>query len=54
MREHAEQITAVLTRGPLGLRADEIDALPKLEIITVIGAGYEQVDLAGADRRRRP
>jgi lactate dehydrogenase-like 2-hydroxyacid dehydrogenase len=54
VREHAEQITAVLTCGPLGLRADEIDALPKLEIITVIGAGYEQVDLAGADRRRRP
>jgi lactate dehydrogenase-like 2-hydroxyacid dehydrogenase len=51
VREHAEQITAVLTRGPLGLRADEIDALHKLEIITVIGAGYEQVDLAAAQRR---
>lgn len=51
VREHAEQITAVLTRGPLGLRADEIDALRKLEIITVIGAGYEQVDLAAAQRR---
>jgi lactate dehydrogenase-like 2-hydroxyacid dehydrogenase len=51
VRAHAEQITAVLTRGPLGLRADEIDALHKLEIITVIGAGYEQVDLAAAQRR---
>jgi lactate dehydrogenase-like 2-hydroxyacid dehydrogenase len=51
VREHAGQITAVLTRGPLGLRADEIDALRKLEIITVIGAGYEQVDLAAARRR---
>lgn len=51
VREHAEQITAVLTRGPLGLRADEIDALHKLQIITVIGAGYEQVDLAAAQRR---
>lgn len=51
VREHAEQITAVLTRGPLGLRADEIEALPKLEIITVIGAGYEQVDLAAAQAR---
>lgn len=51
VREHGDRISAVLTRGPLGLRADEIDALPKLEIITVIGAGYEQVDLAAAARR---
>lgn len=51
VRDHADEITAVLTRGPLGLRADEIDALHKLQIITVIGAGYEQVDLAAAQRR---
>jgi lactate dehydrogenase-like 2-hydroxyacid dehydrogenase len=51
VRDHADEINAVLTRGPLGLRADEIDALHKLQIITVIGAGYEQVDLAAAQRR---
>ncbi|EJM11958.1 lactate dehydrogenase-like oxidoreductase [Pseudomonas sp. GM21] len=45
------QIDAVLTRGPLGLNADEIAALPNLKIICVIGAGYEHVDLqAAADR----
>lgn len=45
------QIDAVLTRGPLGLYADEIAALPNLKIICVIGAGYEHVDLqAAADR----
>jgi lactate dehydrogenase-like 2-hydroxyacid dehydrogenase len=45
------QIDAVLTRGPLGLYADEIAALPHLKIICVIGAGYEHVDLqAAADR----
>ncbi|TWC56107.1 lactate dehydrogenase-like 2-hydroxyacid dehydrogenase [Pseudomonas sp. SJZ080] len=45
------RIDAVLTRGPLGLYADEIAALPALKIICVIGAGYEQVDLqAAADR----
>lgn len=49
--QQGQHINAVLTRGPLGLRADEIAALPKLEIITVIGAGYEHVDLEAARRR---
>jgi lactate dehydrogenase-like 2-hydroxyacid dehydrogenase len=48
---HGEQINAVLTRGPLGLYADEIAALPHLEIICVIGAGYEHVDLGAARAR---
>lgn len=48
IRAHAQEITAVLTRGPLGLRADEMQALPHLQIICVIGAGYENVDLAAA------
>ncbi|MHC6226596.1 2-hydroxyacid dehydrogenase [Pseudomonas sp. X10] len=48
---HADDIDAVLTRGPLGLTAEEIAALPRLQIICVIGAGYEQVDLAAAAAR---
>ncbi|MDF0731860.1 2-hydroxyacid dehydrogenase [Pseudomonas entomophila] len=48
---HATHIDAVLTRGPLGLNAAEIAALPNLQIICVIGAGYEQVDLAAAAAR---
>ncbi|MDZ3993138.1 2-hydroxyacid dehydrogenase [Pseudomonas sp. Teo4] len=48
---HAHEIDAVLTRGPLGLTAAEIDTLQKLQIICVIGAGYEQVDLAAAAAR---
>ncbi len=48
IQRHAGEIDAVLTRGPLGLSAAEIDALPNLQIICVIGAGYEQVDLAAA------
>ncbi|MGE8179263.1 2-hydroxyacid dehydrogenase [Pseudomonas fluorescens] len=48
---HRGQIDAVLTRGPLGLHADEIAALPNLKIICVIGAGYEQVDLQAASDR---
>ncbi|MDH0749584.1 2-hydroxyacid dehydrogenase [Pseudomonas sp. GD03842] len=46
-----EEIDAVLTRGPLGFTADEMAALPKLGIICVIGAGYEQVDLPAAQAR---
>ncbi|WP_213879229.1 2-hydroxyacid dehydrogenase [Pseudomonas sp. dw_358] len=45
---HADQIDAVLTRGPLGFYAEEMAALPKLKIICVIGAGYEHVDLVAA------
>lgn len=48
IQEHGNSITAVLTRGPLGFFADEMAALPHLKIICVIGAGYEQVDLAAA------
>ncbi|MFJ2363152.1 2-hydroxyacid dehydrogenase [Pseudomonas sp. NPDC087697] len=48
---HGGQIDAVLTRGPLGLYADEIAALPNLKIICVIGAGYEHVDLQAASDR---
>ncbi|MBO1541855.1 2-hydroxyacid dehydrogenase [Pseudomonas sp. OA65] len=49
--EHGERFSAVLTRGPLGLSAQEIAALPNLRIICVIGAGYEQVDLQAARQR---
>ena len=45
------EIDAVLTRGPLGLTAAEMAALPMLGIICVIGAGYEQVDLQAAKAR---
>ncbi len=46
-----EEITAVLTRGPLGFFAEEMAALPHLQIICVIGAGYEHVDLKAAEAR---
>ncbi|BBH45132.1 2-hydroxyacid dehydrogenase [Pseudomonas sp. KU43P] len=51
IQRHAAEIDAVLTRGPLGLSAVEIQAMPALQIICVIGAGYEQVDLAAAAAR---
>ncbi|MDH1572821.1 2-hydroxyacid dehydrogenase [Pseudomonas sp. GD03746] len=51
IQRHGTEIDAVLTRGPLGLTAAEIQALPSLQIICVIGAGYEHVDLAAAAAR---
>lgn len=51
IEHNGPRIDAVLTRGPLGLTAQEIDALPNLQVICVIGAGYEQVDLQAAHAR---
>lgn len=48
---HGPSVTAVVTRGPLGLFAKEMDALPNLRIICVSGAGYEKVDLPAAQAR---
>jgi lactate dehydrogenase-like 2-hydroxyacid dehydrogenase len=41
----------VLTIGVLGLTADEIAAMPALELICCMGAGYELVDLDAARAR---
>lgn len=48
---HGQAIGAVVTRGPLGFFAEEMDALPGLRIICVSGAGYERVDLPAAQAR---
>ncbi|WP_122359593.1 2-hydroxyacid dehydrogenase [Pseudomonas coronafaciens] len=48
---HGQAISAVVTRGPLGFFAEEMDALPHLRIICVSGAGYEKVDLPAAKER---
>lgn len=45
------EVEVVLTRGPLGLYAEEMDAMPNLKLICVIGAGYEMVDLPAAEAR---
>jgi lactate dehydrogenase-like 2-hydroxyacid dehydrogenase len=45
------EIDAVLTRGPLGFTDQEMAALPHLQIICVVGAGYENVDLPAAEAR---
>jgi len=41
----------VLTIGSIGLTAAEIDAMPQLELVCVLGAGHENVDVAHAKAR---
>jgi lactate dehydrogenase-like 2-hydroxyacid dehydrogenase len=47
----AKRIRAVQTNGSFGLKRNDMDALPALEIIAIIGAGFEGVDLAAARER---
>ena len=48
---HGAKFRAVLTIGVLGLTAQEIAAMPALELICCMGAGYELVDLDAARAR---
>ncbi len=47
----AREIRAVVTNGSFGLSGDDMARLPNLEMIAVIGAGYERVDLPAARAR---
>lgn len=40
---HGQKIRIVLTNGATGITIDEINALPKLEILCTLGVGYETV-----------
>ena len=46
-----KQIRAVQTNGSYGLKRPMIEAMPNLEIICAVGAGYEGIDLAAARER---
>jgi lactate dehydrogenase-like 2-hydroxyacid dehydrogenase len=48
------EIQVVLTNGTNGLLAQEIGALPKLELICTVGVGFENVALARASERGIP
>lgn len=51
MQSHAAQIRAVLTIGPIGLSAADMDTLPALSLVCALGAGYENIDVAHAKSR---
>jgi lactate dehydrogenase-like 2-hydroxyacid dehydrogenase len=48
---HADAIRGIATRGELGASRALIDALPRLEVISVYGVGFDAVDLAAARER---
>lgn len=48
---HGASFRAMLTIGVLGVSAQEIAAMPALELICCMGAGYEQVDVDAARAR---
>ncbi|MCQ1836003.1 2-hydroxyacid dehydrogenase [Neorhizobium galegae] len=49
--EQAAEIRAIATRGELGASAELIARLPKLEIVSVYGVGYDAVNLDAARAR---
>lgn len=51
LKVHGSNIRAVATRGELGASADLIGSLPKLEIVSVYGVGYDAVDLKACRER---
>jgi lactate dehydrogenase-like 2-hydroxyacid dehydrogenase len=46
-----ERIRAVQTNGSYGLKRPFIEAMPRLEIICAVGAGFEGIDVAAARER---
>ncbi|WMY10244.1 2-hydroxyacid dehydrogenase [Paraburkholderia phenoliruptrix] len=48
---HGQAIRAVLTNGTRGLAAAEIDGLPQLELVSALGAGYENLAVDHARSR---
>lgn len=48
LSENGATIRGIATRGELGANRAMIEALPKLEIISVYGVGFDAVDLAAA------
>src|SRR6202012_183961 len=48
---HGEKVRAVLTNGTTGLTAEEIDRMPRLEFISALGAGYENIAIDHARSR---
>src|SRR5687767_13453373 len=51
IRSEGDSVRAVLTNGRGGISGEEMELLPKLEIVCTVGVGYEAVDLATAKRR---
>ncbi|MFC0336949.1 Lactate dehydrogenase [Kushneria avicenniae] len=51
LREHRDDIRAVLTIGTIGFTAEDMDDLPNLGLICAQGVGFEGIDVAAARER---
>jgi lactate dehydrogenase-like 2-hydroxyacid dehydrogenase len=51
LAQHGDEIRGIATRGELGASAELIGHLPKLEVISVYGVGYDAVNLDAARAR---
>lgn len=51
LQQHAARVQVVLTIGSIGLSAAQMDALPALQLVCALGAGYEKIDVAHARTR---
>lgn len=51
LAEHADEIVVAVTSGGVGVKADLIEALPKLGAIVNFGVGYDTTDVAAARAR---
>lgn len=49
--EHGHRFRAVLTIGVIGITAEEVAAMPNLELLCCMGAGYEGLPLEAARAR---
>ena len=49
--EHGGTFRAVLTNGTTGVTTDEIDQMPQVELISALGAGYENIAVDHARAR---
>ena len=49
--QRADAVRIVITNGSTGLSAQQMDALPALQLVCCYGAGYENIDLQAAQQR---
>ena len=52
LKQHAPRLRALATFGPFGADAKLMDALPRLELISHFGVGYDSIDVGAARQRK--
>lgn len=50
LQKHGERFAGLVTSAPVGAPAELIRALPKLEVISSFGVGFDKIDLDAAKR----